>query len=291
MGRKALSLDEQIALLRSRGMVIHSEEKAKEILMDIGYYKLGFYWYPFEIPSAKNEYRTHKFYTGSDFDDSVRLYYFDYELRSLLLKHISRIEVNLKTLLVYYVSNEYPNLPTWFVSPLVVNKDYISKFDKEVYTANVRRNKVISQHHHNHINDKYAPAWKTLEFMTLGNIITLYKSLNNIELKKRIAENYGFKYTKVFDNYLDVVRSVRNICAHGGVLYDIDFYPLIRKGPAGVIGYEDRKLHGAIKVIHYLLGFISRNRAIDFKKELNRIVKTYITTPVLENVLMNVSGF
>ena len=49
MPKKATYLHEQIALLRSRGMVITNEQKAEEILLDVGYYRLGFYAYPFEI--------------------------------------------------------------------------------------------------------------------------------------------------------------------------------------------------------------------------------------------------
>lgn len=48
MGHKATTLDEQIALLRSRNMTISNENKAKEILFDIGYFRMGFYWFPFE---------------------------------------------------------------------------------------------------------------------------------------------------------------------------------------------------------------------------------------------------
>jgi abortive infection bacteriophage resistance protein len=45
MGRSATTLDEQLILLRSRGMILDlSEEKTKEILADIGYYRLGYYW-------------------------------------------------------------------------------------------------------------------------------------------------------------------------------------------------------------------------------------------------------
>ena len=49
MGVKATTFEEQIQLLRSRGMVINNEEKAKEVLSDIGYYRLGFYWFPMDI--------------------------------------------------------------------------------------------------------------------------------------------------------------------------------------------------------------------------------------------------
>lgn len=42
--KKATTIDEQIAKLLSRGMVIDDVEKAKENLLDIGYFRLGFYW-------------------------------------------------------------------------------------------------------------------------------------------------------------------------------------------------------------------------------------------------------
>ena len=48
MGNKAKTIEEQISLLRSRGMAINDQEKAEEVLLDVGYYRLGFYWFPFE---------------------------------------------------------------------------------------------------------------------------------------------------------------------------------------------------------------------------------------------------
>ena len=46
--KKALSLQAQIKRLEERGIIVQDEEKAKEILFDIGYYRLGFYTFPFE---------------------------------------------------------------------------------------------------------------------------------------------------------------------------------------------------------------------------------------------------
>ena len=56
MGNKATTIDEQIILLRSRGMSIPDDqiEKIKEYLLDIGYYRLGFYWHYFEIDKNHN---------------------------------------------------------------------------------------------------------------------------------------------------------------------------------------------------------------------------------------------
>ena len=46
MHKKATTFDDQILKLRSRGVEINDEEKAREILADIGYYRLGFYFFP-----------------------------------------------------------------------------------------------------------------------------------------------------------------------------------------------------------------------------------------------------
>mgnify|MGYP005607096073 CR=1 FL=1 len=52
----ATTLDEQVDKLKNRGLVINDEEKAKEVLLDIGYYRFGAYLFPFEkkYPSKKS---------------------------------------------------------------------------------------------------------------------------------------------------------------------------------------------------------------------------------------------
>lgn len=42
----ATTIEEQIKLLRSRGMTFGNEEKVKENLLDIGYYRLGSIGFP-----------------------------------------------------------------------------------------------------------------------------------------------------------------------------------------------------------------------------------------------------
>lgn len=54
MADKATIVEEQIALLDSRGMKIEDKDKAKENLLDMGYYRLEFYWFPFEKTYPRN---------------------------------------------------------------------------------------------------------------------------------------------------------------------------------------------------------------------------------------------
>ena len=88
MIKKATTLDEQIALLRKRGVEITCETKAKECLLDIGYFRLCSYLFPFEksYPSLSN--RTHKVVSGVNLSDAVALYYFDFDLRNILNRYI-----------------------------------------------------------------------------------------------------------------------------------------------------------------------------------------------------------
>lgn len=135
MAKEAINIDEQISLLRQRGMIIDNEDKAKEVLSDVGYYRLGFYWFPFERSYPCKVGRTHEFREGTNFDDIVRLYYFDFNLRGILTRYLNRIEIHLRTFLTYYVSNYYKTSPTWFVDPSIVTANYIQSFDQEVYTS------------------------------------------------------------------------------------------------------------------------------------------------------------
>ena len=96
MEKLATNVDEQIAKLESRGMTIGDKNKAKECLLDIGYFRLGFYWFPFEESYPRKVNRTHAFKDGTCFDYAIQLYYFDYDLRNILLKYINRIEIKNK---------------------------------------------------------------------------------------------------------------------------------------------------------------------------------------------------
>ena len=291
MGVKAITLDEQIQLLRSRGMVINNEEKAKEVLSDIGYYRLGFYWFPMEIDYPNKNNRNHLFKDTADFDDAVRLYYFDFKLRNILLKYLSRIEISFKTSLIYFVSNRYDSHPTWFVNPIIVNRSFIQNFDVEVYNSKFRKNKVIARHHKKYINDKYAPAWKTIEFMTLGGVISLYTSLNNNDLKRKIASIYNINRVEVFENYINLIRDIRNVCAHSNVLYDFAPIRSIRKGPALMTDVvNNQNLRGAYKIIEYIIKQISINRYNDLRNEIRSLLEKYSDFEGVENIIKNISG-
>lgn len=124
MAKSATTIDQQLALLKSRGLTVNDADKAREILLDIGYYRLGFYMFPFEKSYPELRNRSHEYVEGASFEDAVNLYYFDFDLRLLLLRYLNRIEIAFRTSLIYNLSNKYNSNPVWFVSPAVVNRPY-----------------------------------------------------------------------------------------------------------------------------------------------------------------------
>lgn len=291
MGRKAITLDEQIELLRSRGMIIDDVEKAKEVLLDVGYYRLGFYWFPFEKTYPSKRSRTHEFVDATNFDDAVKLYYFDYKLRSTLSFYIQRIEINFRNYLTYTLSNDYDFNPQWFVDKTLVDDKFVDKFDSTVYTPSFRLNTVIKEHHRNHRGDEYAPAWKTTEYMTFGSVINLYKAILDERKKRNIAQHYGIRYIEILENYLEVIRELRNYCAHGNVLFDFVPFKYIRRGPANVVGAKNfRNLNGSIAVVLYMLKQVSENRYCDMIAEIQQLIDHYSESPKVAQVISEISG-
>jgi abortive infection bacteriophage resistance protein len=89
--KPALSVDRQISLLTSRGLIIEDEAKAKHYLSFIGYYRLSGYCLHFQ--NGGNSEIRHQFKPGTTFNSVLELYIFDRKLRLMLIDIIERIEV------------------------------------------------------------------------------------------------------------------------------------------------------------------------------------------------------
>lgn len=263
MTKPATTIDEQFDLLKTRGLAIQDEDKAREILLDIGYYRLGFYLFPFEKSYPQLRNRTHEYIDGATFEDAVKLYYFDFDLRLLLTRYLTRIEIAFRTALIYNLSNKYSPNSVWFISPSVVSRSYARDFENKVYTADFKRNPIIQRHHQKNPNDRFAPSWKTLEFMTFGAVMKLYEQLKERDDKILIAQKLGIRQVVTFESYMHTIREVRNACAHGHLLYDLRLPRRINRGPAHITPQESGNIVGALRVIRYMMAQISTKRADD----------------------------
>lgn len=289
MAKFATNIEEQIALLESRGMTINDKEKAKECLLDIGYFRLGFYWFPFEKSYPRKVNRTHVFKEGTNFDDVILLYYFDYDLRNIFLKYINRIEINFRTKLIYYASNRYKQDPFWYQNSKYINKTFLEDSVMEKAMKDVSKEDVIIQDLKAHKRN-VSPAWKAMEFFSFGATISLYDNLKEGPLKCEISNLYNIPSPKNFLSYIDTTRKLRNYCAHGKVLFDKNLPVAISNGPLGYLGNSKTQLFGAYRVLEYLLGCVSHNRVQDMRQEVKSLFNNLPDNTVKSIILQN-SGF
>jgi len=283
----ATTVEVQIQKLTDRGMELDwGIEKAKEILLDIGYYRLGFYWNPFEID------QDHNFKEGTKFSIVVQLYYLDVDLKNILNKALNRIEINLRTQLIYIVSNEYPQYPTWFANKRVMESRFVDEFPAYYNEKFKDKNKPIKKHHVNYPNDIYAPAWKTLEFLTFGTIYSISYSLKDENLKLKIARYYGFNSLRTFQNFFQTIIFIRNICAHSALLYDCNTPKAIITTPFFRFNNNNKhSLDSAIKVILYFLEKISVDRKNKIEKEIIDLFSSLEDNEDIMEIITNKIGY
>ncbi len=288
-----LHINQQLASLRRQGLSIRDTHAAKEALLDIGFYRLSFYLYPFQNASLPERYRQGRdgFPQGAYFEDAVSLYQLDLHLRSLLLHYTLRLEVNFRTSLIYYGSLRYSGDDCWFANASNVTAEYLRRFERVVYTNAFRRNPVIADHHRKNRRDRFAPAWKTIELMTMGEVLTLYRSLLDQNLKQEISRNFAIPSVPTFENYMDVVRQLRNSCAHTGTIFDFSPTSTICKGPAQLASADEhRNLMGLVRVMSYLLRHISIGTSRRFLHDLQSLLDQFTPSPVIAYILSRYSG-
>lgn len=93
------TIDEQIAILLSRGLHITDEKSAKSFLLRNNYYRVSGY---------SLTLRNHDvFARNATFQNIVDIYEFDHDLRYILLKYIERIEVTVKSIYSYEFTKVY----------------------------------------------------------------------------------------------------------------------------------------------------------------------------------------
>ncbi|MFM1539112.1 Abi family protein [Helcococcus bovis] len=229
------TIEEQINILKSRGLVIENEEYAKDILLRYNYYKIINGTYKFLIDKETNMYKK-----GTNFNDLVDLHEFDKELKKILISAMLEIERISRSIISYKFVEKYPQ-PGAYLNP----KNYDSK-DIEYVNINIERMQESIQKFEEEKNynrsikyylSKYnsVPFWFIVNFMTFGNIINIYDTFD-YSLKEKIADEFqkfveenieknidGHLTPSQLESFLKNAKDIRNICAHDNLILDFEF--------------------------------------------------------------------
>jgi abortive infection bacteriophage resistance protein len=238
------SYQQQLNLLKSRGLVVSDEAKALEHLERIGYYRLSGYWYSFRERSevccpleaiVGRKYKkgqTDKlvldaFKQGAAFSHAVDLYVFDKKLRLLVLDALERIEIAIRVDVAYTLGQKDPFAylkPTFFFDGFAQElksetglTEHHKWLGKHAELINRSREKFIE---HNKV--KYGlplPIWIVCEIWDFGTLSTLYAGMKE-EDQDRISHQYGISNGRVFASWLRSLNYLRNVCAHHSRLWN-----------------------------------------------------------------------
>jgi len=215
--KKPFTLTQQVEQLQERGLVIKHPRIAEKYLININYYRLGEYWYVMQ--SDKD---SHLFKLNSKFEDVIALYNFDAELRLLLFNVIEKIEISLRTKLIYYLSHEVE--PWWFQNFELFSDSKALVKTLAALEEEISRTKDIGSKNHKkkHKDDgRFLPAWKSLEQTSFGTLSKLYGNLKNtVDSKNQIAKDFGAVNHTFLPSWLQSIAQIRNFCAHHSRLWN-----------------------------------------------------------------------
>lgn len=300
-----LTLEQQLQLLKNRGMEISDDQTAINHLRKIGYYRLSAYWYPFRkhsLPKNALEIREDNFITGTKFENIIHLYVFDKRLRLLLLDALERIEIAVRFDISYELGKKDPFAHT---KPELLHGNFTKKKKQGTNTTFyeswlIKHRQLIGQSREDfvrHYKQKYGeelPIWTAVEIWDFGLLSKFFHGMTVLD-KTKIASKYGIDDHKVMESWLRCLNYIRNIVAHHSRLWNrnlIDQPKLPKKGkittfdafienPIGV-----NRVYVAIKIISFFMDNIYPNSSWSSR------LKTLLTQfPKISGVSLQDMGF
>ncbi len=298
MGAKTFkTIDEQVEILKSKGLNITDEEKAKTILLRENYFFLNAYRYVF---LTGNDNR--KFVEGSTFEELYALFTFDRQIRNIIFKNILIIENNYKSMFSYVMSKAYGYKEKEYLNPNNFDNtrqksrqinDLLRKLKRQI-RVNAPQNKATSHYINNY---GYIPLWVGIKVLSFGIISEMF-SILKIENKKEIASMYNIDVEDL-EIYLPILANYRNLCAHEDILFDHTTQRSIPNTKYHSIlniekNEEDEYKYGKNDLFSLVLIMKSMLTEDDFKMMMNEIIYEFEKldgrinsiemTPVLEKM-------
>jgi abortive infection bacteriophage resistance protein len=211
--KQALIYEAQADQLLKRGLNADREELIRR-LQAVSYYRLSGYLHTFRELDAKGQ-RTDRFCANTNLKEVWSRYCFDRRLRVLTLDAIERVEVSIRTKLIYHFSRihgpfgycddtKLPNLKIgdyleWRTSLQEQASRSKEEFKKHFFEK-------YGDHHRN------LPLWMLTEVMSMGSLLTFFRGIER-DIVQRVAGEYGL-VDEVALSWLRSLNAARNICAH-----------------------------------------------------------------------------
>lgn len=248
-----LTYQEQLSLLKTRGLGCSDDDRALHVLRAVGYYRLSAYVYPLralrdasEPQTSPFHYRSNQVCAGATFEQVESLWRFDRGLRILLLDAMETIEVGIRTRVAYVLGSHHP---FGHVEREALNEVACARLmgsdgsQVEGFAAwckryeELRRSAAKSEDFVKHHVTKYGdpmPIWIATEVFDFGATARLFGLMRKDD-QNEIGRELGIKNGNLLADILPVLNYVRNAAAHHTRLWNRTLTYKVPKIPAQVV--------------------------------------------------------
>ena len=212
------TIQEQISILESKGLIIDDYLFTEDILIRENYFVISGYRHLFlKSPKDRN------FIKGTTFRELYALFNFDRQVRNIVFKNLLIIENNLKSIISYQLSKKYGFREKDYLRPENFTKvpdkqrqlnDTLKKMKRQIRVNGAQHS--ATSHYLN--NYGYIPLWVVVKVLSFGIVGELYTVMKR-EDQEEIANIYDLSIDNLL-TYLPILSNYRNLCAHEDILYD-----------------------------------------------------------------------
>lgn len=281
--KPSLGISSQINLYKSRGLHIPNPVTAGHHLKFIGYYRLSGYAKYFSDPSDPD----HAFYPNASFDDILNLYFFDREMRIVILEAIEILEVAIRSIINNHMSNKYGN-PHWYTdanlfrqTPRFTHKMLLRKIEKYIGENKYHQEVMLESYYKKYDFPQYPPCWIMAEAVPIGVWSLAFAHLDKKEDKKTISAQFARIEPVVFQSWLHSLTLLRNLCAHHARVWNRVFVvtPKIihNRGMEKHLS-PNTQVYAQLSMINVLLNAVSKNS--EWKYKLFDLLNKYPNIPL-----------
>lgn len=212
------TIQEQISILESKGLIIDDYLFTEDILIRENYFFISGYRHLFlKSPKDRN------FIKGTTFRELYALFNFDRQVRNIVFKNLLIIENNLKSIISYQLSKKYGFREKDYLRPENFTKvpdkqrqlsDTLKKMKRQI-RVNGAQHSATSHYLKNY---GYIPLWVVVKVLSFGIVGELYTVMKR-EDQEEIANICDLSINNLL-TYLPILSNYRNLCAHEDILYD-----------------------------------------------------------------------
>ncbi len=212
------TLDEQVDILKAKGLIIDDEEYTKQILLRENYFFISGYRHL--LLKSKDD---KMFLPNATFKELYSLFNFDRQIRNIIFKNLLIIENNIKSIFSYQLSKKYGYKEKNYLKPSNFTNnpekfrqvnDLIKKMKRQIRNNGAQH----SATKHYQENYGYTPLWVVVKVLSFGIVCELYTIMKK-EDQIEIANIYNMS-PNILEIYLPILANYRNLCAHEDILYD-----------------------------------------------------------------------